>query len=61
MDEVSICEKKCVKCGDCVYICPVGVFASEGKEVIVAQNEGCCGNTCRMCVEYCWQDAIDFQ
>ncbi len=60
MDTIIINDKKCVKCGDCVFICPVGVFATEGKKVIVTDNENCCGKTCRMCVEYCWQDAIEF-
>ena len=60
MEPVIINEKKCVKCGDCIFICPVGVFAAKGKKVMVAENENCCGKTCRMCVTYCWQDAIEF-
>jgi len=58
MAKLTVDRKKCVGCGDCVYICPVGVYRMQGKKSVPADMESCCGATCRMCVEYCWQEAI---
>jgi len=58
MLELRVDEEKCVGCGDCVFICPAGVYeVREGKAVPVDVGS-CCGVTCRLCVEYCWKDAI---
>lgn len=58
MVSITIDRKKCVGCEDCVFICPVSVYKIEKKKAVVADRGSCCGETCRMCVDYCWKDAI---
>lgn len=58
MIQLVVDANKCVGCGDCVYICPVGVYILRDKISVPYDRESCCGATCRMCVEYCWKDAI---
>lgn len=48
--------KKCISCGNCVNICPVGVYASEGKKVVVKKPDVCV--ECRACEVSCPQEAI---
>ena len=56
MPRPVINSKKCTKCGTCVEICPVGVFAKEGDKVIVKNPDACIG--CRACEVQCPEEAI---
>ena len=48
---------KCTGCGDCVYLCPVGVLAIEDMKCQVA--EGC--TSCGACVDACSFKAIKLE
>ncbi|MFH1139131.1 MAG: 4Fe-4S binding protein [Pseudomonadota bacterium] len=48
--------EKCIGCGECVEVCPTGVYElQDGKAVVVNEDE-CVG--CESCVEVCEQEAI---
>lgn len=48
----------CVKCGDCVSICPVKVFTSRKGQIRAEGSEFCMGETCKQCVTYCQANAL---
>lgn len=48
--------KKCIACGTCVQICPVEVYANDGKKVVVKNPDACV--ECRACETSCPQEAI---
>jgi ferredoxin len=48
---------KCVGCGQCTYICPVGVLSVEDMKCRV--REGCI--SCGECVEICHWQAITLE
>jgi ferredoxin len=56
--KITIDPDKCVKCGDCVDICPVGVYETDKGEIKATGVEFCCGDTCDQCVTYCQTGAI---
>lgn len=60
--EIKVDEQKCVGCGDCIHICPVGVHILRriaGKNKADPADIGsCCGITCQMCVNNCSRGAI---
>jgi succinate dehydrogenase/fumarate reductase-like Fe-S protein len=59
--QISIDPDKCMKCGDCVAICPVGVYETKKGEIRASGAEFCCGDTCNQCVTYCHTGAITLQ
>lgn len=56
--KITVDPEKCVKCADCVSICPVGVYGTKGGEIILADPASCCGETCKQCVTFCYKNAI---
>lgn len=58
MLKMIVDEAKCNGCGDCAFICPVGVYEIRKGKSVPIDVESCCGQTCRLCIEYCWMDAI---
>ncbi len=54
---VKIDVLRCVGCGACTYVCPVGVLAVEDMKCRV--KEGCI--SCGACVEMCHWQAITLQ
>jgi NAD-dependent dihydropyrimidine dehydrogenase PreA subunit len=56
MPKPIIDSKKCTKCGTCIEICPVQVFAKEADKVIVKKPKDCIG--CRACEAQCPAEAI---
>ncbi len=55
---IAIDSEKCVKCADCISICPVGVFETQKGEFIPVNVQFCCGDSCKQCVTYCQANAI---
>lgn len=62
MATITVDEKKCVGCGDCTLICPVGVYelrkVDKKPKAFAADIQSCCGLTCRQCMDTCWKTAI---
>jgi len=57
----TIDEGKCVGCGQCLEVCPNGVFemdAAAGKMKVVKPNN--CVVLCDKCKAFCDQDALSF-
>jgi NAD-dependent dihydropyrimidine dehydrogenase PreA subunit len=55
---ITVDADKCVKCADCVSLCPVGVYETQKGEIIPTGIEFCCGDTCRQCEIFCQANAI---
>jgi succinate dehydrogenase/fumarate reductase-like Fe-S protein len=55
---IAIDSEKCMKCADCVDICPVGVYEAKKGEIEVSDAQFCCGDTCHQCVTFCQAGAI---
>ena len=56
MPKPIIDKNKCSKCGTCIEICPMEVFAKEKDNVIVKKPKECIG--CRACEVQCEKEAI---
>ena len=52
---IEVYSKKCIACGDCFNVCPVGAIELNGPNPITI-NEDCV--YCGKCVEQCQFDAI---
>ncbi len=56
--EIKIDDKKCIKCKDCIEICPSDVFIyNNERDIIEVVNLNECIECCG-CVEICPVDAI---
>ncbi len=56
MHKVTIDYDKCAHCGNCVGVCPWGVYVDDGVRVEVAHMDQCIA--CMSCVAPCPVDAI---
>jgi NAD-dependent dihydropyrimidine dehydrogenase PreA subunit len=56
MVEVIIDEDKCVKCRECVVVCPTEVIVEEDNKPVVKDANRCIG--CLSCSYICRSDAI---
>ncbi len=54
---ITIDEKKCNVCGECVKICPVEIYKLEGNRLIVGNTDEC--SNCQSCVSVCEPQAIN--
>jgi len=54
--EINIDTKLCDLCMECAQSCPVNILKSDGKKIIVEDNEKC--TLCNTCVEVCAPNAI---
>ena len=53
---VKINEEKCDGCGNCIEVCPFGVFELKNGKVVVAHPEKCV--KCGACMSACPNNAI---
>ena len=56
--EWKVDPKKCIVCGDCVVICPVGALKMENKVAAMVDPASCCRESCRICEYHCCKGAI---
>ena len=54
----TVDREKCINCGDCVFICPVGALKMKKGIPYLAYKDACCGQSCRICEYHCQTDAI---
>jgi ferredoxin len=55
---VEIDSEKCMSCGACVTLCPVGAITMDEDATVVIDKEKCIGSTCGACVDACPARAI---
>jgi NAD-dependent dihydropyrimidine dehydrogenase PreA subunit len=53
---ITIDDKKCKVCGECVKICPVEIYKLLDNRIVVVSTEEC--SACKSCVEVCESEAI---
>ena len=57
---VKIDETKCIKCGTCKSVCPLGVYTTNNQtERPEPDNEKCV--SCGLCINMCPVEAIRFE
>ena len=52
-------RERCIGCGTCVAVCPMGVFELEGNKSTVAHPAACID--CKACSLNCPENAIYFK
>ena len=55
---IEVDEERCLHCGACVSLCPVGVIALGEDASVVFDKEKCLGPTCGLCADACPTRAI---
>jgi NAD-dependent dihydropyrimidine dehydrogenase PreA subunit len=53
---ITIDEKKCKVCGECVKICPVEIYKEQDGKIVVVSTEEC--TACQSCIQVCESEAI---
>jgi NAD-dependent dihydropyrimidine dehydrogenase PreA subunit len=53
---ISIDEKKCKVCGECVSICPSEIYKKEDNRIVIGKTDDC--SNCQSCVSVCEPQAI---
>ena len=53
---VTVDTEKCVGDGNCVDVCPVGVYELQNNKAVVVNGDECLG--CESCLEVCETGAI---
>ncbi len=56
MFAVTVDTEKCVGDGNCVDVCPVGVYELQDNKAVVVNGDECLG--CESCIEVCETGAI---
>lgn len=55
---VKIDKEKCIRCGTCSSVCPMGVYEKDNDGYPVPDNNKCI--SCGLCVNLCPVGAITF-
>lgn len=53
---ITLDDKKCKVCGECVSICPSEIYKKEDTRIVVGNSEDC--SNCQSCVSVCASEAI---
>ncbi len=53
---ITVDEKLCKVCGECVSICPVEIYKIEDGRLVVGNTDEC--SNCQSCVSVCENQAI---
>ncbi len=57
----TVDEEKCIGCGDCLEVCPNGVYLlDEAAGKMKVANPNNCVVLCDKCAPFCKQEAISF-
>ncbi|MCQ2737524.1 MAG: 4Fe-4S binding protein [archaeon] len=56
MSNITIDVEKCDKCGECVDMCPVEIFALKDDAIVTDHEDEC--TLCEVCVDVCPNGAI---
>ena len=57
---IKIIEKRCKRCGLCLYYCPQKVYTCEKGAIPRAENLAAC-TACRLCEMHCPDFAIEVE
>ncbi|RJS90542.1 4Fe-4S dicluster domain-containing protein [Candidatus Bathyarchaeota archaeon] len=55
---IEVDKGRCLDCGACISLCPVGAIAFTKNLSVVFDREKCLGSTCGLCVDACPVKAI---
>lgn len=50
---IEVDKERCIDCGACTSLCPVGAIAFTENFSVVFDREKCLGATCGLCVDAC--------
>jgi NAD-dependent dihydropyrimidine dehydrogenase PreA subunit len=59
MYSVTVDPEKCVGDGNCIDVCPVGVYELQDNKAVQVNAEECLG--CESCIEVCEKGAIEIK
>ena len=55
---IEVDGERCIDCGACISLCPVGAISLKEDLSVVFNREKCVGSTCGLCVDACPTRAI---
>jgi len=55
---IEVDSEKCIDCGACYSLCPVGAIAFKGDCSVIFDEQKCIGSPCGLCVDACPARAI---
>lgn len=55
---IEVNSERCIDCGGCFSLCPVGAIAFEKDFSVVFDEQKCTGSPCGLCVDACPTRAI---
>jgi len=55
---IEVNNERCIDCGGCFSLCPVGAIAFEKDFSVVFDEQKCTGSPCGLCVDACPTRAI---
>ena len=55
---IEVDNEKCIDCGACYSLCPVGAIVFKGDYSVIFDEQKCIGSPCGLCVDACPARAI---